>query len=77
MRKQTDSPITVGRTNAAAVHFHEPVSFLIVRHVVAQGKCISENSMVHTAVSHVQPLLTSSVCSSQTESISVSVPVAM
>lgn len=51
-------PTAVGITNDNAVHFQLPVSFLIVHNVVAQGKWMSENSIVQTAVIHVHPLLT-------------------
>ena len=48
-------PITVGIKNAIAVHFQLFVSFLIVRSVVAQGKCKSEKSITFIAVIIVQP----------------------
>ena len=40
-------------------------------------QCIREKSMVHTAVSHVQPLLVSRVCSSLRLLMSVRLPFAM
>lgn len=52
--------MAVGNKNASAVHFRLPVSFLIVISVVEQGQCISENSMVLMAVTHVQPFDTNS-----------------
>lgn len=58
--KQTSIPVNVGMRNASAVHFQLPVSFLIVSIVVAQGKWISENSMVQMAVTQVHPLATNS-----------------
>ena len=49
----------------------------MVMQVVEHGQCMSENSMVHTAVSQVQPFSVSRVCSSARFDISVSVPVAI
>ena len=56
-RAQDARPAAVGSANAAAVHFQLCDSLRMVRHVVEHGQCISENSIVHTAVTHVQPLL--------------------
>ena len=47
----------------------------MVRHVVEHGQCISENSIVHTAVTHVQPFCTNSVCSAERSFISTRLPV--
>ena len=53
-------PITVGTRKETAVHFQLCVSLRMVRQVVEQGQCISEKSIVHTAVSQVQPWSTRS-----------------
>ncbi len=58
--KHMARPVIVGSTNETAVHFQLCVSFLMVRQVVEQGKCMSENSIVHRAVSQVQSFCTSS-----------------
>ena len=71
--KHTAQPARVGITNAAAVHFQLPVSFFTVRSEVEQGQCISENKIVHTAVTQVQPFAVNSSPICATES-SVSVP---
>ena len=55
MTAHITSPVTVGMTIAAAVHFHEPVSFFMVRHDVEHGKWQSMNTITHSAVTHVQP----------------------
>ena len=55
-RKQTISPHKVGIAKAAAVHFQLAVSFLMVRHVVPQGKCSKQKSSVQSAVVVFQPL---------------------
>ena len=60
---------------AAAVHFQLPVSFRMVRQVVEQGQCISENSTVHRAVSHVHPFCTKMLLSAIREGRSVRLPV--
>lgn len=57
--KQDSIPNAVGIAIAKSVHFILPVSFFIVRRVVAHGQCIIENSIMFTAVIHVQPLLMS------------------
>ena len=57
---QAAIPVSVGIRKAAAVHFQLPVSLWMVRQVVEQGQCSREKSIVHTAVSHVHPLATSS-----------------
>ena len=54
-KKQMRIPQTVGIKKERRVHFRLPVSFLIVRQVVAQGQCIRENKIVLTAVIQVQP----------------------
>lgn len=61
-RKQNSIPVTVGIRKAAAIHLTPPVSFRIVRSVVEHGQCMRENSIVQTAVTHVQPLSTKSWC---------------
>ena len=57
---QAAAPIAVGSIIAVRVYFTLRVSFHIVDIVVEQGQCISENSMKHIAVTHVQPLSASS-----------------
>ena len=52
---QSRSPVTVGIAIAASVHFHEPVSFFMVRQEVEQGKWQSMNTITHSAVTYVQP----------------------
>ena len=52
---QTRIPTAVGSAMATRVHFHDPVSFLIVRHVVPHGQCNIVNTIIHTAVFHVIP----------------------
>ena len=59
--KHISIPHTVGIRKAAKVHFKLFVSFFIVKIVVAHGKCIRENSIVHIAVIYVHPLLTNNV----------------
>ena len=76
-RKQTNIPIIVGTAKEIAVHFKLFVSFPMVIQVVEHGQCIKENSIVHIAVSQVQPLLTNSVCSCVRSLISVRLPVAI
>ena len=73
--KQISNPIIVGIKKDNAVHFQLPVSFFIVQHVVPHGKCISENSIVHIAVTQVQPLATSKLYKSERESNSFMLPV--
>ena len=46
---------TVGIIKAKAVHLRLPVSFFIVRIVVAHGQWKSENKITETAVFIVQP----------------------
>lgn len=58
--KHTIKPVNVGTKMDTAVHLRLRVSFFIVRQAVEQGQCISENSIVLTAVIQVQPLPTSS-----------------
>ncbi len=70
-------PVAVGTAKEIAVHFRLCVSFLIVKQVVEHGQCISENSMVQTAVSQVHPLLTSKVFNSFRLPSSRMLPVAM
>lgn len=48
-------PAANGIINEITVHLALPVSFFIVMSVVAQGQCINENSIILTAVIHVQP----------------------
>ncbi len=48
-------PNAVGIAAASSVHLMLPVSFLIVRQVVEQGKCSTVITHIHTAVTHVQP----------------------
>ena len=55
VRKHTAIPIPVGRRKARTVHFQLPLSLWMVMQVVEQGQCTREKSMVHTAVSQVQP----------------------
>lgn len=73
---QISIPAAVGIRAAAAAHFQPPASFLMVRREVEHGQCISENSIVQTAVCHVQPFAESSCASSGTE-ISARLPCAM
>lgn len=75
-RKHKTIPVTVGIANASAVHFTLCVSFLIVMHVVPHGQCMSENSITHTAVTHVQPWHMKSECKLERLLYSVSIPVA-
>ena len=67
-------PHTVGSIMASKVHFKLPVSLRIVRQVVAQGQCISENSIMFIAVIIVQPLSISSVFIIFKSFISVKLP---
>ena len=60
---QSATPHNVGIKNDAAVHLKLCVSFLIVISVVEHGQWNMENSIVHSAVTHVQPFATSKVCS--------------
>lgn len=55
-RKHAVNPMMVGMRKDNIVHFRLPVSFLMVRSVVEQGQCISEKSIVLTAVMKVQLL---------------------
>lgn len=72
---QMTIPQAVGIKNESAVHLKLPVSFLIVRQVVAHGKCMREKSMVHTAVTQVHPFASSSVRSSARFDRSIRLPV--
>ena len=56
---QTAIPQAVGTAIENSVHFALRVSRAIVKTVVEHGQCISENNIVLSAVSHVQPLLRS------------------
>ena len=53
-------PMPVGMAMESRVHLALFVSLPMVRQVVEQGQCIREKSMVHTAVSQVQPWSTRS-----------------
>ena len=66
----------MGMSKEAAVHLRLWVSFLMVMRVVEQGQCIREKSMVHTAVSQVQPFSTNSEWRAVRLSISSKLPVA-
>ena len=59
-RKHAQSPKAVGSAAEIKVHFKLPVSFFMVSNVVAHGKCISENSITHTAFTLVHPFCTNS-----------------
>ena len=61
-RIQITQPKNVGSRNDASVHFRLPVSFFMVISVVAQGQCSREKSMVHSAVTGVQPFAVSMAC---------------
>ena len=67
-------PAAVGRAAASAVHLRLPVSFFIVRSVVAHGQCIMEKNITLSAVSAVQPFAMKSSYSSDRLSYSISVP---
>ena len=54
-------PTSVGTVKDSKVHLTLCVSLRIVRQVVPHGQCISENSIVHSAVSQVHPFSTNSV----------------
>lgn len=64
MKKQIIIPVIVGIKKEAIVHLRLWVSFFIVKVVVAQGQCISENIITHMAVSQVHPLAISRFFSS-------------
>ena len=68
-------PTPVGRAMDRAVHLMLLVSLAMVRQVVEQGQWARENSMVHTAVSHVQPWSASRVFSAARFSYSTRLPV--
>ena len=68
-------PTTVGSIMDSNVHFMLPVSFFMVRHVVEQGQCASENIIIFIAVSQLHPLLTNNCRSSIKLSNSVMTPV--
>lgn len=70
-------PIIVGIKIEIKVHLILPVSFLIVKQVVEQGKCISEKIMKHIAVINVQPLSTNNVFRSNKLLNSIKFPVAI
>ena len=70
-------PVIVGSRNDIGVHFTLCVSFFIVKQVVLQGQCISENNITHTAVHHVHPFVTSKFLSSTKLSRFSRVPVAV
>ena len=76
-KKQKTKPKTVGMRNAKNIHFKLCVSFLMVRSVVAQGRCMSVNKSMETAVKQVQPFCTSKVCRVARLPESVSVPCAV
>ena len=59
-----------------AAHLKLPVSFFIVINVVEHGQCISENIIVFTAVSQVQPFCKKTSFISETLSIPTIVPFA-
>ena len=61
--KHSVIPMIVGVSMETRVHLRLPVSFFIVKQVVAQGQCIRENSSMETAVVQLQPFCTSSVLS--------------
>lgn len=75
--KQISIPIAVGIRIDANVHFMLLVSLYIVMHVVEHGQCISEKSMVHSAVIQVQPLCASNSLSAVKSVISISRPSAI
>ena len=59
--KQMTKPKAVGSKKEQIVHFKLRVSFLMVKHVVEHGQCSRQKTMVHKAVTHVQPLFKRSV----------------
>lgn len=75
--KQTAIPAAVGTSIEISVHFRLCVSFFIVRQVVEHGQCSSENSMTLIAVTHVQPLSTSSCFSTLRSDTSSMLPCAI
>lgn len=62
--KHSVMPMRVGVIRETRVHLRLPVSFFMVRQVVAQGQCIRENSSMDTAVVQLQPFCSSSALSS-------------
>ena len=55
IKKHITTPVTVGIKSEINAHFRLFVSFFIVKYVVAQGKCKSENTIVHIAVTKLHP----------------------
>ena len=70
-------PAMVGTKKDTKVHFQLWVSFLMVRRVVAQGKCIRQNNITDTAVSQFQPWEMSRSLSASRLSSSIIEPVDM
>lgn len=70
----TMTPHTVGISAARAVHLTLPVSFFMVRSVVAHGQCIRKNTIVHSAVTQVQPFSVKRCCISARLQSSVRLP---
>ena len=66
--KHPITPAQVGSRNAASAHFQPPASFFTVSSEVEQGQCMSENSIVQTAVRQVQPLSPRSCANAGSES---------
>ena len=73
MHKET--PITVGRRKASAVHFMLPVSLRIVKQVVEHGQWNSENTAMQMAVFMVQPWAVKRANRAFWSAMSVSAPV--
>ena len=73
--KQIKMLKTVGSITATAVHFRLPVSFFMVRIVVAHGQCKSEKSITEMAVFIVQPFAIKSSRIAETEDSSHREPV--
>lgn len=71
---QRIKPINVGTRKEIRVHLMLFVSFFIVRSVVEQGQCRTENTMKFMAVKTVQPLSVSILPISARDSVSVRVP---
>ena len=70
-------PHTVGNKIAPNVHFHDEVSFFIVKQVVEHGQCIKENIITDIAVAQVQPFSTSKFFKTDRLLISIKFPVAI
>ena len=68
-------PMAVGSSAASAVQRHEPVSRRMVRHVVPQGKWSTHSTIMHTAVSAVQPWAASSWPRAAVPPVSTRLPV--